>query len=556
MIRRDIARFFIFTPVIIFIGAFIIYPVLMLFFRSFSGEFSTSNNVIDLLRNNNYIWSVVWFTLWQAFLSTILTLIIGIPGAYLFAKYNFWGKSLFRSLVSLPFVMPTVVIAIGFISLFSTNGLVDRVFSMIGLDGFQVNGVNGLVFILLAHIMFNYSIVIRIVSVVWENIDERLLEVASILGANWMDIFSRIILPILYPAILSAAILVFMFSFTSFGVVLMLGGYEYSTLEVLIYQLTTKMFRLETAAIIAIVQILIIYIFLYINSVLQQKFIRDNGLSYRRIVKKEKLVNSKSFIVLFSIVILVFVMLLPLVALVDRIIFISGNYLESFINLFKFREHSYFFISPWLAIFNSLKFALISSFISVLIGGIASYYLSSKKKQNRINLIDAFLMLPLGIPAVVLGLGFLLAYSYYPIDLRGSWVVIVLAHSIIGYPFVIRSILPMINNIPSNLYDSANVLGGSTIYIFRTITIPLIWRGVLVGTIFAFAVSIGEFGSSLILYRKDLVTIPVAIYRYLGQPGDANLSAGLAMSLILVSVVLISFILIEKIRFRGVGSFY
>ena len=134
MIRRDIARFFIFTPVIIFIGAFIIYPVLMLFFRSFSGEFSTSNNVIDLLRNNNYIWSVVWFTLWQAFLSTILTLIIGIPGAYLFAKYNFWGKSLFRSLVSLPFVMPTVVIAIGFISLFSTNGLVDRVFSMIGLD--------------------------------------------------------------------------------------------------------------------------------------------------------------------------------------------------------------------------------------------------------------------------------------------------------------------------------------------------------------------------------------------------------------------------------------
>ena len=230
MIRRDIARFFMFTPVAIFIGAFIIYPVFMLFFRSFSGEFSTSNNVIDLVRHNNYIWSVAWFTLWQAFLSTILTLIIGIPGAYLFAKYNFWGKSLFRSLVSLPFVMPTVVIAIGFISLFSTNGLVDRVFSMIGLDGFQVNGVNGLVFILLAHIMFNYSIVIRIVSVVWENIDERLLEVASILGSNWMDTFSRIILPILYPAILSSAILVFMFSFTSFGVVLMLGCYEYSTL--------------------------------------------------------------------------------------------------------------------------------------------------------------------------------------------------------------------------------------------------------------------------------------------------------------------------------------
>ena len=556
MSRRAAVNFFVFIPVAIFIGAFVVYPVFMLFFRSFSGEFGTSSNAIDLLRDNNYIWSIAWFTFWQALLSTVLTLIIGIPGAYLFAKYNFWGKSIFRSLVSLPFVMPTVVIAIGFISLFSANGILDRVFSIIGLDGFRVNGVNGLVFILLAHIMFNYSIVIRIVSVVWENIDERLLEVASILGSNWVDILFRIILPILYPAILSSAILVFMFSFTSFGVVLMLGGYEYSTLEVLIYQLTTKMFRLETAAVIAIVQIVFVYIFLYINSVVQQKFTRDYGLSYRRIVKKENLLNLKSVIIFFSIIILVFVMLLPLVALVDRIISISGTYTEPFINLFKFRDHSYFFVSPWQAIFNSLKFALIASFISVLVGGLASYYLSSKRNQNRMNLIDAFLMLPLGIPAVVLGLGFLVAFSYDPIDLRGSWIVIVLAHSIIGYPFVIRSILPIINNIPSNLYDSANVLGGSTMYIFITITIPLIWRGVLVGTIFAFAVSIGEFGSSLILYRKDLVTIPVAIYRYLGQPGDANLSAGLAMSLILATVVLISFILIERIRFRGVGSYY
>lgn len=557
MSRRAIVRFLIFAPVAIFIGAFVVYPVSMLFFRSFSGEFSTTSSGIDSLWHNNYIWKVAWFTFWQALLSTGLTLIIGIPGAYLFAKYNFWGKSIFRSLVSLPFVMPTVVIAIGFISLFSANGLIDRMIVIIGLDGFRVSGASGLVFILLAHIMFNYSIVIRIVSVVWENIDERLLEVASILGANWVDTLFRIILPILYPAILSSAILVFMFSFTSFGVVLMLGGYEYSTLEVLIYQLTTKMFRLQTAASIAIVQIGFIYIILYINSVLQQKFTRDYGLSYRRIVRKESLLKFRNVIVFFSIIILIFIMLLPLVAIFDRIISITGGYsVEPFTNLFNFRDHSYFFISPWHAIYNSIKFAVTASFISVLVGGLASYYLASNRKHNRMNLIDAFLMLPLGIPAVVLGLGFLLGYSYHPIDLRGSWIVIVLAHSIIGYPFVIRSILPIINNIPSNLYDSANVLGGSTVYIFKTITIPLIWRGVLVGTIFAFAVSIGEFGSSLILYRKDLATIPVAIYRYLGQPGDANLSAGLTMSLILATVVLISFILIEKIRFRGVGSYY
>jgi thiamine transport system permease protein len=164
-------------------------------------------------------------------------------------------------------------------------------------------------------------------------------------------------------------------------------------------------------------------------------------------------------------------------------------------------------------------------------------------------------MLPLGVSAVIMGFGFLLAFNKGFLDLRGSWTILVIAHSLIAYPFVMRSLLPVLRGIPTQLREAAYVLGASHAKTFVFVDLPLIARCLLVGATFAFAVSMGEFGASLLLARPEFTTLPVAIFRLLSLPGDSNLGQALAMSSILMVVVALGFIAIERLRYRDMGSF-
>ena len=164
-------------------------------------------------------------------------------------------------------------------------------------------------------------------------------------------------------------------------------------------------------------------------------------------------------------------------------------------------------------------------------------------------------MAPLGVSAVTLGFGFLVAFNRAPFDLRGSWLILVIAHSLVAYPFVIRSVLPVLRGIPSHLRESAALLGASPLKVFLQVELPLLARALLVGATFAFAISMGEFGASMLLVRPEFTTIPVAIFRLLGQPGESNLGQALAMSTVLMTVVAVGFVAIERLRYKNVGGF-
>ena len=164
-------------------------------------------------------------------------------------------------------------------------------------------------------------------------------------------------------------------------------------------------------------------------------------------------------------------------------------------------------------------------------------------------------MLPLGVSAVTLGFGYIIALSRPPVDIRGSWIILVIAHSLVAYPFVIRSLLPVLQGFVPNLREAASLLGATPARVFFLIDLPIIAPALLVGATFAFAVSMGEFGASLLLVRPEFMTIPVAIFRFLGLPGAANLGNALTMSSLLMAVVAAGFIAIERFRYKGVGSF-
>ena len=549
-----IERLLILVP-LAYLGIFFLYPLIAILHKSLYGDGGYNLGQFISLAGDPYYLGRIWFTTWQALVSTLFTLIIGLPAAFLFAKYEFPGKTLLKAATTLPFVMPTIVVAMGFLALFGHNGLFNTfLMHIFDLDYTPINIVNSLTVIFMAHAFYNYSIVVRIVSSIWANLDPSLEETAKMLGASPLKVFYHVTLPLLLPAIVSSALLCFIFCFTSFGVVLVLGGAEFATLEVSIYELTAKLFRLPMAGALSVIQLAFTYIFLLLYARIQETSAIPINFKPRELTTRKNITLQDRFFI-FGAVLIILAITSPLISLVIRTIFFEGvDSAAQISNLFSNERGSYFHLSPVKIVFNSLRFALCAMFVSLVLGTIVSYYISKSSKRTK-SVRDALFMLPLGVSAVTLGFGYIISLSNPPIDIRGSWIILVVAHSLVAYPFVIRSLLPVLQGIAPNLRAAAMVLGADPKRVFISIDLPLITPALIVGATFAFAVSMGEFGASLILVRQEFTTIPVAIFRYLGLPGAENLWNALAMSSLLMVVVALGFIGIERFRYKDLGSF-
>lgn len=521
--------------------------------RSFGGE-GLSLDPFGAVLGDSYYLGRIWFTVWQAAVSTALTLVVGLPAAYLFARHEFPGKSLLKALTTLPFIMPTIVVAMGFVALLGPQGLVNTALvSLFGDGAPQVRVANTLTIVIMAHAFYNYAVVVRIVSAFWANLSPQFGESSAMLGAGRFQTFWHVTLPLLQPSIWSAAVLAFVFSFTSFGVVLVLGGSQFATLEVSIYELTVKLFRLDVAGALALVQLAFTTLFLWVYTRLQARStVAVTFVPEAEAIRRRR--GARDVAIVLAIVAGLLVMLSPLLALVERALSVGDGYsLRYFTSLGTDERGSYFTQPLMLVVWNSVRFAVASMAIALVVGTMSAYVIA--KRGTRAGLTDGLFMAPLGISAVTLGFGFLVAFNRGVIDLRGSWVILVVAHSLVAYPFVIRSVLPVLRGLPPHLKETAAVLGASPTQVFLHVELPIVARALLVGATFAFAVSMGEFGASLLLVRPEFTTIPVAIFRLLGQPGATNLGHALAMSTLLMAVVTLGFVLIERFRYRNVGGF-
>jgi thiamine transport system permease protein len=219
------------------------------------------------------------------------------------------------------------------------------------------------------------------------------------------------------------------------------------------------------------------------------------------------------------------------------------------------RRGSLFFTPPLTAVGVSLGYALTTMGLAVILGLPASWALA-REGSSRINrLLDPILMLPLGTSAVTLGLGFIVALDRPPLDLRASPVLVPLAHTLVAFPFVVRSLVPALRSIRPRLRQAAAVMGASPRQVLRYIDLPLVGRALLVGATFAFTISIGEFGATALIARPEYPTLPIAIFRYLGQPGALNYGQAMALSTILMGITAAGMLAIERFRIADVGEF-
>jgi thiamine transport system permease protein len=585
-------------PALLFLGIFFFLPLARILILGFDSGFILAPGGTFYPR----LVSVLGFTFYQAFASTLFTLAFGLPLAFLFARYDFPLKPLLRTLTAIPFMLPTVVVAAGFNALLGPRGWLNLLLAEAGLPALTFVGTFGA--ILTAHVFYNTTIVIRLVGDAWANLDSRLTDSAQALGANPWQTLWHVTLPLLRPPILAASLLVFLFDFTSYGVILLLGGVRYATLEVEIYIQTVSFLNLPAAAILSVVQLLctlglsVLYS-RYVTRVTTQ--VKPTTLPAAR--RKPKTLTQKTLITVLSLFCFTF-FAAPLTSLplrsITRLeppsparasaagtgersalplgaqskdnpsnnefrIIESSNYQSPITNIFTLdyyrelfinRRGSIFYVPPFQAAINSLTYAALTVVLALSLGFPAATALIRSGRFAR--WIDPLIMLPLGASAVTLGLGFIVTFNQ-PISLFNlptfnlltSPYLIPLAHTTIALPFVIRNLQAALSTIPERTREAARVLGAAPLQVWLNVDFPIVRRAALSAGALAFTVSLGEFGAASLLARPEYPTLPTAIYRFLSQPGAVNYGQAMAMATLLMLLTSLGIFAIERLRPKG-----
>ncbi|WP_228082466.1 ABC transporter permease [Streptomyces profundus] len=546
MTRSTLTRAALLAVPLVFFAVFFGYPVAAIVARGLLVDGSWQWGQLGEVLGDESTRKVLWFTCWQAAASTALTLALALPGAYVFARLSFPGKRLLHAAVTVPFVLPTVVTGAAFLALLGRGGLLDTTWG-VRLD-------NGVWAILLAHVFFNYAVVVRTVGGLWAQLDPRQEEAARVLGASRLTAWRRVTLPALVPSVAAAGLMVFLFTFTSFGVIQILGSPRHATLEVEIYRQTAQLLRLSTASVLTLLQLAAVVALLVAHRLITRR--RETALALVDPASTSHRPRGAGQWALLAGVLTTIGLLLalPLGVLVERSLSGPDGYGFAHYRALAHADGT-FLVAPWEAVGNSLRFAAVATVIAVVVGGCAAIALT--RRASRLTRgFDALLMLPLGTSAVTVGFGFLIALDEPPLDLRSSWILVPLAQALVGVPFVVRVLLPVLRAVDDRLREAASVLGASPARVWREVDLPLVRRALLVAAGFAFAVSLGEFGATVFIARPDEPTLPVAVARLLGRAGELNYGQAMALSVILMLVCTVVLLLLERLTpSRSAGTF-
>ncbi|MGI9608060.1 MAG: ABC transporter permease [Acidimicrobiales bacterium] len=512
-----------------FLAIFFAWPVATLIQRGFADD----SGALGRLLGSGSFRSVAWFTLWQAMASTALTMALAMPLTWAVANVRFRGRRLVHALVTVPFVLPTVVVAGALLATGDRLGLTEGTFAL----------SKSVFAILVAHIFFNVAVVVRTVGGYWSQLSRVDENAARVLGTSPIAVFVRITLRRLRPALLAAGSIVFLFTFTSFGIVLILGGARHRTIETEIFRHAVSRTDFGTAAALSVVQLVAVVVLVTVNIRLRRSLPKSDRITIDRAIRPRSRAARAGVaaIVLGTVTVLA----VPIAALIEQSLAAeSGWTLDHYRSLDK--RPPFLTVTPLRAIANSLGFAVVAATIATVVGGWTSLVIVYGSKITS-RLLELGYLLPLGTSAVTLGFGILITFDTGVADLRQSWLIVPLAQALIGIPFVTRAVVPVLRSIDPHLRDAAASMGANPAKVRRDIDAPIARRALSVGAGFAFAISLGEFGAtSFVGRRPDLMTVPLAIARLLGQPGDVIRAQAMALSVLLMLLTTVVLLIIGR----------
>ena len=512
---------------IAFIGVTFYYPVLAVLGLGVGSHF-------DLFSQYEVgVWPVLWFTTWQALVSTAICLVLGIPGAYVLYRKNFPGANLIRSLITVPFMLPSLVVAIAITEF-----------------GNLLGGLTPVTAIILANVFANYSVVVRTVGSQWQNLSYQVDEEAELAGSGRLQSFFRVVLPQLRSSIRSSSALIVLYCASSYGLVLSLGDGKVNTLETALSISVLQKLDLQHGAALAILQILFT-----IAAFTASRWGGTNPLSFEAEHGKATRLDNRDWpAAVFSLVVIAILLFLPMILVFSKA-FVSEAGL-TFNNFLLLDSHGYrdlLNITFSEAAFNSLRNLLLATVIAILIGGLVSYLLAERSRTEKSKIrktdpseifLDALFLMPIGVSSVVLGLGYLISLSW----LRSSWFVLPLVQSVVAIPMVIRVLYPALLSIENSPREQAMTDGAKARQVFFHIDLKIITPALKTALAFSALVSLGEFGAASLLSYGDQSTVPMLLFQLISRPGEQNYGMALAVSAILALITTLIVVLVSYER--------
>ena len=529
------------SPIILII-LFLLFPVFSVLISGFVDESGFNFSYIGYVFSNGFYYKLFAFTLSQALLSTVVSLLLGIPIGYLFGKYEFPGRKILLTLFTVPFVLPSVLVGMGFLNVFTEEGLFG----------------SPLLSIILAHAFYNIPLVVHYFSSFYQNFDRNIIDAAKTLKSNFLNTFLRVYLPIFLQPILTSALLTFNFCFLSFGVIYILGApAQYRTVEI---QIFAEYFKGETniAAALALMQLLvtIAYVLFYLimmrRNSKQQQTIATETFPREKMNLKKILSKPQGWGLSIVFLIGLILELLPIISTISySFVDVSSNTItfENYQAIFSFTANNYVGISIPRTILNTFIFAITSAALSTLLAIITVVSLGKQRQTKKTASYEMITYLPLAVSSMTISLGILRTFGNSQFFTNNPWLFIIISHGLLGYPFVTRALLNGLSTISPEIEDSAKTLGAKWFYKLKKIYLPLLLPSLVAGIAFSFGISIGEFTVANFFYLKNdaIATLTVALYklRSVRQFGQSN-----AIGAVLLIISYLSFFIIEALGGR------
>ena len=495
-----------------FLAIVVVAPVLRLGAEALAG--GGAAGMVGAMWHDDYLrWRLAW-TLLQALLTCVLALLIGLPVGWVLARREFAGRGLVLRLLMLPFVVPTLVAALGVLAVWGPRGLVAAWW------GLQWQDTPWL--LLYGNLFFNLCLVVRAVVEALERVSAARVAAARTLGATPWRAFWRVEWPAILPWLASALCLVFLYAFSGFGLALVLGGQRFATIEVEIYTLVAHELKLAPAGLLALAMLVLTGAVALLYAWVERRLAAPARAD--AIERTPARSTQQRCAVALALGVLALVCAAPILAIALQVAQAGGAAWAVLSEPETLR-----------ALWNTVRFTAGALVLATLLG--VAHALAAR----RSTWLRAAAFLPFVVSPVTVAFGLLLLYPAWSASLP----LLLAAYALLAYPFVANALGAALDSLPPSLLQVARTLGASPARVFWRVTLPLVRPALRRGMAFAAATALGEFAVTLFLSRPEWATLTTLIYERLGRPGAANREQALVLAALLMLLALLVFVVID-----------
>jgi iron(III) transport system permease protein len=538
-----------------FLIVFILFPLTRIFYDAFTNEAGqlTIANFGEFFTDHFYLRSL-WRSLLLGIAAVLTTSVIGIAVAFLIIRYDFPGRGLFSYLTMLPMILPPLVGVLGFVYILGRAGTINvLLMDWLGLEQ-PVNFMYGMHGVLLVETVHLFPLMTLSILDALSKVDPSFEEAAQGMGAKGWRRFRTITLPLTTPGFVSGALLVFIWTFADFITPLVLGVQDLLAPQAYLnitQFVDRRIFRMG----IVISALLVVLAIAFVLAARQYVAIKDySSLAYSR-VERQQLGAVRRWLAVGLLVLLMIVCVIPqvgvLLAAVGR-----GWSLTPFPVHYTLEFFKQVSIETPKFIVNSFLYSGLALILCLAIGVPMAWIMTRTRAPGR-RTMDALTTLILAIPGTAIGIAYIRAFNFplpvLDVPLTSMWVILPLVLAVRRLPYTVRGSYSSLLVVHPSMEEAAANVGASALRTFRDITVPLIWKGIIVGGLFSFIMSIQEASATIFLTLGGWEMIPFGIFTFYIAGSQSQAAA---LGVILIVLCALSLFAVNRLAGARVGGLF